>query len=449
MAHPAVVKRVIWFSRDDLLTLTKIPVKNIAMKKILSLFVLTILVLASCSKYDDTELRNKVNGYESRIAALESLSTYQTLLQKLQAGKTVTAYSQSGNDITLTFSDGSSVTFNQQGVPGESIAGPAGPTPTFQIKDDRWQVSYDGGKTWSDVGPAVEKSLFQNVTADGNTLTITLADGTTIPVYYGEKEAYGLAVGNGRKWYSFAESQEAYMAGELKIPYTLSGPIENINDVVIVPNITSFAYDYTIMRGAVTVDPIDAKSGNIILKRTHNQEVTYDWGQWWIDYPGYRVDLMAFFPDGSSKAVQFSVCSSEVLLQGTDGCDFETDDITETMLPYEMPKNGGNFSFEVYHDIWNQGEYDGDPLPMYKFTDLYYVNSTNGFASNAMTTGYTYSDPEFVGGDSYFTLRYKITVKFQANTTGKERKCWIGVVRKTNPNSGIYLFYIPVIQPGN
>ena len=61
------------------------------MKKILSFMMVAALalMLAGCSKYDDTELRNKVNGYESRIAALESLSTYQTLLQKLQAGKTV------------------------------------------------------------------------------------------------------------------------------------------------------------------------------------------------------------------------------------------------------------------------------------------------------------------------------------------------------------------------
>ena len=420
------------------------------MKKILSFMMVAVLavMLSGCEKYDDTELRNKVNGYESRIAALESLATYQTLLQKLQAGKTVTAYSQSGNEITLTFSDGSSVTFNQQGVPGASIAGPAGPTPTFQIKDDRWQVSYDDGKNWSDVGPAVEKSLFQNVTADGNTLTITLADGTTIPVYYGEKEEYGLAVGNGRKWYSFAESKDAYIDGVMTIPYTLSGPIENIEDVVLVPNVTSFAWDYTIMRGAVTVEPIDAKSGNIVLKRTYNQEVTYDWGQWWLDYPGYRVDLMAFFPDGSSKAVQFSVCSSEVFVQGTDDCYFETDDITEKMAPFEIPKSGGNFSFEVYHDIWNQTEYDGDPLPRYNFTDLYYVNCTSGFAVNAMATGYTYTSPEYVGSDNYFTLKYIITVKFQANTSGKTKTCSVGFVRKTGSNGGVYLFSFPITQPG-
>ena len=48
------------------------------MKKILSLLILAVLVVASCSKYDDTELRNKVNGYEARIAALESLASYQT-----------------------------------------------------------------------------------------------------------------------------------------------------------------------------------------------------------------------------------------------------------------------------------------------------------------------------------------------------------------------------------
>ena len=59
------------------------------MKKIFSFLMVAVLalVLAGCEKYDDTELRNKVNSYESRIAALESLASYQTLLQKLEAGK--------------------------------------------------------------------------------------------------------------------------------------------------------------------------------------------------------------------------------------------------------------------------------------------------------------------------------------------------------------------------
>ena len=155
------------------------------------------LMLAACSKYDDTELRNKVNSYESRIAALESLSSYKDLLQELGSGATVTSYAQNGNEITLTFNDGKSLTFNIQGPAGESIKGEPGTpgkdgkTPQFKIEGETWKVSYDDGATWTDAGSAVDRSLIQNISTDGSTLTITLAGGTVIPVPYGDKEAFG------------------------------------------------------------------------------------------------------------------------------------------------------------------------------------------------------------------------------------------------------------------
>ena len=170
------------------------------MKKFFSLFVLTVLVVASCSKYDDTELRNKVNGYESRIAALESLASYQTLLQKLDAGKTVTSYSKSDDIITLTFSDGSSVSFNQKGPkgdpgnPGESIQGDPGTpgqdgkTPEVKIENDKWYVRYGEDGAWKEIGSAIDRSLIKDIKVEGDVLKITLADGTVVNVPFGEKK---------------------------------------------------------------------------------------------------------------------------------------------------------------------------------------------------------------------------------------------------------------------
>lgn len=420
------------------------------MKKILSFMMVAVLalMLAGCSKYDDTELRNKVNGYESRIAALESLSTYQTLLQKLQAGKTVTAYSQSGNDITLTFSDGSSVTFNQQGVPGESIAGPAGPTPTFQIKDDRWQVSYDDGKTWSDVGPAVEHSLFKNVAADGSTLTITLADGTVIPVAYGEKEGYGFTVGDGvRHYYSFCESVESFRTGKIILPYTLTGDLKSIDDVTLVANVNVFSGDPIHNQEVVVFEPIDAKSGNVILKRVE-EPVVYDWGQWWKDYSPADIDLMAFFPDGTSRVYKLHIVGSEILAEGADDYYFETDDVTEEMEPIVVSTGAGYFVFEVYIDLYRYANnYDGPELPAMKFDDIMYCNSTSGFYANTMFTRYTVSAPEMT--ENRKEVKYTVTAYYQANTTGKERSCYVSVVRRESENQGIYLFSFPVVQPAH
>ena len=136
-------------------------------------------MLAGCDKYDDTELRNKVNGYEARIAALESLASYQTLLQKLEAGKTVTSYSKSDDIITLTFSDGTSVSFNQKGPkgdpgdPGESIQGDPGTpgqdgkTPEVKIENDKWYVRYGEDGTWKEIGSAVDRSLIRDIKAEG------------------------------------------------------------------------------------------------------------------------------------------------------------------------------------------------------------------------------------------------------------------------------------------
>ena len=70
------------------------------------------MAVAGCKGYDDTELRDLVGDYESRISDLETrvsvlestsrdLSAYQSLLQKLDNGKTVTGYSEADGVITL------------------------------------------------------------------------------------------------------------------------------------------------------------------------------------------------------------------------------------------------------------------------------------------------------------------------------------------------------------
>ena len=425
------------------------------MKKILSFMMVAVLalMLAGCSKYDDTELRNKVNGYESRIAALESLSTYQTLLQKLQAGKTVTAYSQSGNDITLTFSDGSSVTFNQQGVPGESIAGPAGPTPTFQIKDDRWQVSYDDGKTWSDVGPAVEHSLFKNVAADGSTLTITLADGTVIPVAYGEKEGYGFKLGDGqRKCYSFWESKESFRTGILKIPYTLTGELTSVDDVKIIASVDNFATEFVQTKETVTVEPIDAKSGNIVLKRLHQIPRADSDDDFEALFPGFYLDLVAYFPDGSAKtAGTIKVLTEKLRL--SEG--FEVMDYSNLWEIPEMPFviDADETEFDLYYKA-ELGEYDFDlydGAPIYepvfgKDEDMniaIYGNSGSG--GNFINTNFEVIPWSNPSSSKLLYREFQLKFKCSKNTTGVERRQDISFMKHNGQWQQRY-FVVRVIQ---
>ena len=48
--------------------------KYAAMKRMLTILaILTTMVMSSCSKYDDSEIRQKLNALEDRIAAIETL----------------------------------------------------------------------------------------------------------------------------------------------------------------------------------------------------------------------------------------------------------------------------------------------------------------------------------------------------------------------------------------
>ncbi len=165
--------------------------------------VLAIMV-SGCQKYDDSELRKEIDGLKTRLAAVEALNNYKDLLQKLDNGKTVTGVSESNGVFTLTFDDNSSITFNQKGepgAPGESITGPEGEpgvTPKFRINEETtsWEVSYDEGNSWTPVGSAIDRSLIWDVTLaeDGDSITITLADGTNIVVPCDDPNAVDLGL---------------------------------------------------------------------------------------------------------------------------------------------------------------------------------------------------------------------------------------------------------------
>ena len=422
------------------------------MKKLFSFVMVAVLafVLAGCEKYDDTELRNKVNGYEARIAALESLASYQTLLQKLQAGKTVTSYSKSDDIITLTFSDGSSVSFNQKGepgTPGESIKGEDGKTPEVKIENDKWYVRYGEDGTWEEIGSAIDRSLIKDIKAEGNVLKITLADGNVISIPYGEKEGYTFTVGDGvRHYFSFWESKEAHRTGKITLPYTLTGDLKSIDDVTLVANVNVFSGEPIRDQEVVVFEPIDAKSGNVILKRVE-ETATYDWGQWWKDYSAADIDLMAIFPDGTTRVYKVHLIAQEILAEGSDGDSFATNDDTLEMEPIVISAGAGSFSFDVYNFIYgnNSDYYDGPELTPFNFKDILYCNSTSGFYANTTFTRYTVSAPQMTANRK--EVKYTVTAYYQANTTGKERRCTVSLVRYMSDNSGTYLFSFPIVQP--
>ena len=395
------------------------------MKKILSFVMVAVLavMLAGCDKYDDTELRNKVNGYEARIAALESLASYQTLLQKLQAGKTVTSYSKSGEEITLTFSDGTSVTFNQKGEPGESIQGDPGTpgvTPQFKIEGENWMVSYDEGKTWQNAGQAVEHSLFQNVTADGTTLTITLADGNVINVPYGEKEGYSLKIGNGiRKVYTMYEFEDTFKHGFVKLPYTLNGDLNSIDDVKFMLNITPTGFSYISPKELVSIEPVDANSGYLVVN--HRRSYSYFNGEGYeVEFPGFLLDLMAFFPDGSSDLQQIEFLTESLQIIDDSGDAFE---FLGGGLCANVGAASGHLIIDYDYFVGPGYErYDGPeladiPCNILVKHDPNYNAGVNCVASlEPVRHSYDYTK------DAYLLLEYKFDITYPANTTSAEKR---------------------------
>ncbi len=191
---------------------------NRILKATFTVLFASALLLVSCGSYDDSELRDKVNNLENRVAKLESAvntntQSIQTLVEASKNNDAVTGFSEltDKSGYVITFASGKSVTLyhgkdGQNGstpvigvkadtdglyywtVNGEWLLsggqkvkaeGEDAVTPKFKIEDDNWFVSQDGGKTWTNLGKAKEKDIFKSVSLDGGFVNVVLADGTS------------------------------------------------------------------------------------------------------------------------------------------------------------------------------------------------------------------------------------------------------------------------------
>lgn len=194
--------------------------KSVIRATVSALFA-SALMLVSCGSYDDTELKNKVNELENRVAKLESAvnANTQSILALVEASKSndaVTGFSEltDRSGYLITFASGKSITLyhgkdGQNGttpvigvkadtdgiyywtVDGEWLLsggrkvraeGEDAVTPKFKIENDNWFISQDGGKTWTNLGKAKEKDIFKSVSLDGGFVNVVLADGTAFKI---------------------------------------------------------------------------------------------------------------------------------------------------------------------------------------------------------------------------------------------------------------------------
>ena len=154
-------------------------------------FLLILSGAISCT-FDDTELQNSIDDLTARIEALENfqeqvqgdIASLQEIIAKLQSSVTVNNVVETENGYTINFSDGTSVTISngKDGMTPPSITvveeggtyywayenadgttefirdgdgnkiPVTGEAPQVRINEEtgNWEISTDGGKTWSD-----------------------------------------------------------------------------------------------------------------------------------------------------------------------------------------------------------------------------------------------------------------------------------------------------------
>lgn len=195
---------------------TLIKIKN-NMKKVLTLLsslTLSLFLVVSC--YDDSELRERMDNAEQRLAALEELCntlnsnilSLQSIVDALQEGITVLNVEETENGYIIYFSDGSKIQIDtsfEQPVPqigvkeyegkyywtidGEWLTDSEGnkilaeaSVPELKIEDDTWYVSYDNGQSWTPLGDSTGDSFFEEIKEDEDYVYFILKDGTTITI---------------------------------------------------------------------------------------------------------------------------------------------------------------------------------------------------------------------------------------------------------------------------
>lgn len=206
------------------------------MKNVLKIFILTCMlgVMWSC-EYDDSELWNKVEEIDGRVESLEQtvakcnedIASIQTIVDALNKGKVITKMEQLEDGYKLTFSDNTSITLkngtngtdapiigvkaDEDGVyywtqtiedvtdwilddvgnkiPVTGSDGATGVTPILGVDSEGyWTVDTGNGPTnILDVdgnrikaSPESEEALFTNISQNDSSVTLTLANGTTI-----------------------------------------------------------------------------------------------------------------------------------------------------------------------------------------------------------------------------------------------------------------------------
>ena len=263
------------------------------MKKFFSLVVLALLTVGCTMEYDDTGLKDLINGLDNRISKLENdITALQSAIGDGKFVRKVEEYKDPDTGrttgITVTYTDGNVVYFNI--VPTDPSAGPvfsvirngAGElvwavdgvaikvdgeevpvyhTPVFTIDEDgNLYVEVNGKKT--NLGPVVSENasgatlqdgIFTDLAVTDEAVVLTLSDGSTVNIPFAE--AFQLNIETTEFEYETMDP--------ITIPYTVSA--KTSGTVVAVSGYNPKAFKVEVDDENIVITPLKLTESAVLL----------------------------------------------------------------------------------------------------------------------------------------------------------------------------------------
>ena len=260
------------------------------MKKIITLVALALLAVGCAKEYDDSGLRELINGLDARVSELETnVSALQSAIGDGKFVRKVEEYKDPDTGrttgVTVTYTDGNIVHFNI--VPTDPTAGPvfsvirngAGElvwavdgvtvkmdgqdvpvyqTPAFSIDEEgNLIVEVDGQKT--NLGPVksegatLQDGIFTNLAVTDSAVVLTLSDGSTVNIPFAE--AFKLNIETAE--YTFGALEP------IEIPYTVSAKTEGT--VVGVAGYSPKDFSVEVTADKIVVTPLSMKAAAVMM----------------------------------------------------------------------------------------------------------------------------------------------------------------------------------------
>lgn len=227
---------------------------------VLAAGTLSVLSTTTSCQFDDSKIWDSIENIEDRLKKLEEIAAsmqsdidaLKDIVNKMQEEVTIDSVIENEDgSITLNFSDGTSSTISdgEDGVTPPSIIvlesegqywwaykypdgktefltdedgnkiPVSGTAPQVRINPDNnhWEISTDGGKTWTDTGVDASgngESIFDSISQDDDFVYITIEEGTVITIPKSKELSFSFGT-EGDLFFAYSETKQ--------LSYTMSG----------------------------------------------------------------------------------------------------------------------------------------------------------------------------------------------------------------------------------